>query len=528
MKSFMVLVLGFLLAVSARPAQAEQPPAAEIQRFAELILYRLDLAEHVAAWKWRNDKPIEDLAQEARVLDAAATQAEAAGLDFLTVRPFLASQIEASKAMQRRWFATWKSKGFPSTQPDLDLNTVLRPSIARAGDAILAQLVLVRPLLDVPEQRAHLTSILATAATKRGLAPDALKDITDTAAPVAYAAQGASVLDRIVARKQLLIGTTGDYPPFSSVAANGYAGIDIDLAVELAKSLDVEPVFVRTSWPNLMADLKAKRFDIGMSGISRTQERQREAYQSQSYLADGKTPIVRCGEEERYDTIEEIDRKGVRVIVNPGGTNERFAQAKLMSAAVQVFPDNTRIFDEIAAGRADVMVTDLIEVKYQSALNPKLCQALDGTFTVTEKAYLMPRDGALLRYVDSWLDRMKADGTLKAAFDKHLRAATPERFRALPDRWRGNGRRRVYCPPPASPRRHRPDRTCTRRARRWSPRAAWGVGSSQYRRASACRRRNGARQPGRCAECSRPAERLHPSGSLCPGSRSGSLPSWRA
>jgi cyclohexadienyl dehydratase len=421
MKSFMVLVLGILLAVSARPAQAEQPPAAEIQRFAELILYRLDLAEHVAAWKWRNDTPIEDLAQETRVLDGAAIKAEAAGLDFLTVRPFLAAQIDASKAMQRRWFATWKTGGFPSTQPDLDLNTVLRPSIARAGDAILAQLVLVRPLLDVPEQRAHLNSILATAAKSRGLAPQTLSDIAQAAGPVAYAAQGASLLDRIVARKQLRIGTTGDYPPFSSVAADGYAGIDIDLAMDLAKSLGVEPVFVRTTWQNLMADLKANRFDVGMSGITKTQERQREAYQTQSYLADGKTPIVRCGEEARYDTVEEIDRKGVRVIVNPGGTNERFAQAKLMSANIQVFPDNTKIFDEIAAGRADVMVTDQIEVKYQSALDPRLCPALAGTFTLTEKAYLMPRDDALLRYVDAWLDRVKSDGTLKATFDKYLK-----------------------------------------------------------------------------------------------------------
>ncbi|MEN3951569.1 gamma subclass chorismate mutase AroQ [Iodidimonas sp. SYSU 1G8] len=421
MKSVMVVVLGILLAAFARPAQAEQPPAAEIQRFAELILYRLDLAEHVAAWKWRNDKPIEDLAQETRVLDAAAINAEATGLDFLTVRPFLAAQIEASKAMQRRWFATWKAKGFPSTQPDLDLNTILRPSIARAGDAILAQLVLVRPLLDVPEQRAHLNSILTTAAKTRGLAPQALAEIAQAASPVAYAAQGASLLDRIVARKQLRIGTTGDYPPFSSVAADGYAGIDIDLAMDLAKSLGVEPVFVRTTWQNLMTDLKANRFDIGMGGITKTQERQREAYQSQSYLMDGKTPIVRCGEEARYDTVEEIDRKGVRVIVNPGGTNERFAQAKLMSATIQVFPDNTKIFDEIAAGRADVMVTDQIEVKYQSALDPRLCPALAGTFTLTEKAYLMPRDDALLRYVDAWLDRVKSEGTLKATFDKYLK-----------------------------------------------------------------------------------------------------------
>jgi cyclohexadienyl dehydratase len=309
----------------------------------------------------------------------------------------------------------------PATQPDLDLTTVLRPSIARAGDAILTQLVLVRPLLDVPDQRDHLMSILTTAAKQRGIPADTLAEIARQAGKVAYASQGASLLDRIVARKQLRIGTTGDYAPFTARTADGWSGIDIDLARNLADSLGVEAVFVQTTWPTMMQDLKSSKFDIAMGGISKTQERQREAYQSRAYMTDGKAPIVRCGEEQKYDTLDEINRKGVRVIVNPGGTNERFVKAKITAATVTTFPDNTRIFDEIAAGRADVMITDRTEVQWQTARSPKLCAATAGTFNLTEKGYVMPRDDALLRYVDSWLDRVESDGTLKATFDKYLK-----------------------------------------------------------------------------------------------------------
>ncbi len=425
MRSMFGIVLVVLtLLTGVRPALAEQPPAPEIQRFADLILYRLDLGEHVAAWKWRHNRPIEDLEQEARVLDAAAAQAEASGLDFPSARPFLAAQMDASKAVQRRWFAVWKAKGLPTTQPDLDLNTVLRPSIARAGDAILSQLVLVRPLLDVPDQRDHLLSILGTAAKQRGLAPEALSEIARSAGKVAYAAQG-SLLDRIVARKQLRVGTTGDYAPFTIRNGDTWSGIDLDLAHSLADSLGVELVFVQTTWPTLMQDLKSSKFDIAMGGISKTQERQREAFQTGSYLNDGKAPIVRCGDEQKYDTIDEINRKGVKVIVNPGGTNERFAQAKLPNADVTLFPDNTKIFDEIAAGRADVMVTDKIEVQWQAARNPRLCAAMKGAFNLTEKAYVMPQDEALLKAVDAWLDKVQADGTLKATLDRYLKKPPP-------------------------------------------------------------------------------------------------------
>ena len=53
------------------------------------------------------------------------------------------------------------------------------------------------------------------------------------------------------------------------------------------------------------------------------------------------------------------------MIVNPGGTNERFARANIKDADITVFPDNTVIFDEIAKGNADLMMTDASETRYQ-------------------------------------------------------------------------------------------------------------------------------------------------------------------
>ena len=49
--------------------------------------------------------------------------------------------------------------------------------------------------------------------------------------------------------------------------------------------------------------------------------------------------------------MEDFDKPGVKAIVNPGGTNERFARGSLKQAEIVVFPDNTKIFDEIATGK---------------------------------------------------------------------------------------------------------------------------------------------------------------------------------
>jgi len=49
------------------------------------------------------------------------------------------------------------------------------------------------------------------------------------------------------------------------------------------------------------------------------------------------------------------------------------------------------------------MITDDVEVEWQTHRHPQLCRAFPGTFTRAEKVVLMPRDPALEAAVDGWL-----------------------------------------------------------------------------------------------------------------------------
>jgi cyclohexadienyl dehydratase len=224
------------------------------------------------------------------------------------------------------------------------------------------------------------------------------------AAPAAVAAT-ASQLDTIMARGVLRVGLTGDYRPFSiKTADGGLEGLDVDMAGSLATALGVKLELVPTTWGTLLADLKAGRFDVGMGGISVTLERQRQALFSMPVLRTGKAPIALCTNQARFGTMEGIDRPDVRAIVNPGGTNERFARATLKQAQIVVFPSNAAIFDELVAGRADVMMTDSVETRLQAKLHPELCAINpDRPLDFGELAYLLPRDAVLKDFVDQWL-----------------------------------------------------------------------------------------------------------------------------
>ncbi len=204
----------------------------------------------------------------------------------------------------------------------------------------------------------------------------------------------------------LKVGTPGDYAPFAIKAADGsYHGADITEINHVAAKLGLKVQMVPTSWSKLADDTKANKFDIAVGGISITPAREEFAAFTIPLVTDGKRPIVRCADKDKYTTLAAIDQPSVRVVTNPGGTNDAFAKANLTHATVTVFPDNTKIFNEIAAGHEDVMVTDGVEVDHQALLHPGvLCAAaVPAPFTTGQLGYMMQKDPALQKAVDAVL-----------------------------------------------------------------------------------------------------------------------------
>lgn len=237
-------------------------------------------------------------------------------------------------------------------------------------------------------------------------------------------AQEGNRLDAIIKSGTLRVGSTGDYKPFTyrDPATGAFSGVDIDMAENLGRALGVKVEFVQTAWGNLMKDFEADKYDVAMGGISVTLDRAKRAFFTIPMLREGKTPITKCENVAKYGTLAAIDRPDVKVVVNPGGTNERFARANAAKASITVFPDNTKIFDEIAAGRADLMMTDSSETRFQQKQHPGVLCAVhpEKPFDFAEKAYLLPRDESVKQFVDQWLHLQMETGVLDATLKKWL------------------------------------------------------------------------------------------------------------
>ena len=393
-------------------------PAADVERVFALLAARLALMPAVAAWKWQQKVAIADPAREESVLLETEKQAAALGIEAESAHALLSLQMRFARDVQQRSFTHWEQAGF-DVRKVKDLTRELRPELDRLGFELLRALAAALPAFVLPDFRVRHSARAASLMSTAGLSAEdgqallaALGDVR--ASPTTH------WLERIRARGELRVGTTGDYAPFSLESAGKLRGVDIALAEAFARSLGVRVRFLKTSWPTLMRDYQNDAFDVALSGISHTPERAASARFSVPYQSGGKTPIARCSERTKLATLAQIDNEQVRVIVNPGGTNEAFVRAQLKRANVRVFADNRAIFAELLAGRADVMITDDVEAELQHRRHPGLCRTNKATFTQADKAWLVQPDDQLVDTVDTWLKSRLGDRTVARLLSRAL------------------------------------------------------------------------------------------------------------
>jgi len=384
--------------------------ASDQDNIEEAIAARLALMKPVAHSKWVADRAIEDTDREKVVIEQAVISGLQYGITTDSTTTFFEAQIEAAKAIQRYWFSVWQDEPPEGLAPDL--TATIRPQLLELGDQILSQLSDTRSLPFARFQKA--TQIEGLSLANQQALFQALAGIE----------RYPSRWQQIQKSRILRVGTTLDYAPFSYLSEGGEReGLDIVLATQLAEFLDARLVWVSTSWPTLMEDFRSGAFDIGMSGISIISSRAREGFFTTAYHEGGKTPITHCNLKTRFTSLDAIDRAGVRVIVNPGGTNERYVDSALKAATIVRHPGNETIFEALRAGKADLMITDAIEVLVMAKRYDDLCPSMPGSLlTQQNKGWLLPKDPALLTRVEQFIGPLIESGELG-----RLKAAAIER-----------------------------------------------------------------------------------------------------
>jgi cyclohexadienyl dehydratase len=241
--------------------------------------------------------------------------------------------------------------------------------------------------------------------------------------PVTAQTPSPDQLQRIIDSGVLRVGTTMDTPVFSMRNAAGeIEGFDMDALATLAPALGVKIEYVKMTFGSMMADLAANKFDIAMSGMGRTLDRARTATFSKPYMRYGKLMMIRSADKNRFKSLADLDKTGIKIAYNRGGLNETFAKTMFQQASPVAFDSNALATTDLMAGKVDAQVADSSAAIYMARQDTRIA-AMDpsNVFNQVYVAVLLHReDQTLLNYINIWIDQIDMDGTLARIRTKWL------------------------------------------------------------------------------------------------------------
>ncbi|MCV6611339.1 MAG: ABC transporter substrate-binding protein [Amphritea sp.] len=201
---------------------------------------------------------------------------------------------------------------------------------------------------------------------------------------------------------------------------NKLEGVDIEMAGAFAEHLGVELEFVESSFARLVENMGNDHCDIAMHGVGIRESRKPFMDFSQPHLSSG-IYAVGMKSNGHIQQWRDIDQPGNVVVVQKGTYMEPVMRDYLKQAELSVVDSFKAREQEVQSGRADVFMTDYPYGKRMAELTQwALLMAPAQPLAPTPYAYAVPKgDAQWLAEVDRFLDKVKANGQLRRAAEKH-------------------------------------------------------------------------------------------------------------
>ncbi|EPR37063.1 ABC-type transporter, periplasmic subunit family 3 [Desulfovibrio sp. X2] len=233
-----------------------------------------------------------------------------------------------------------------------------------------------------------------------------------------------SRLEKILQRGELRVGFEAGYVPFEMTDKNGnFVGFDIDIAKEMAKAMGVKFVPVNTAWDGIIPALTTDKFDIIMSGMTITQERNLKINFADPYIVVGQTILLSKKLEGKVKSYKDLNDPKYVVTSKLGTTGEQAVKRMIPKATYKSFETETEAFLEVVNGKADAYVYDMPNCAFQYSQQGKgKVVFLDKPFTYEPLAWAINKgDPDFMNWLDNFLRQIKNDGRYDAIYDKWLK-----------------------------------------------------------------------------------------------------------
>jgi ABC-type amino acid transport substrate-binding protein len=247
-------------------------------------------------------------------------------------------------------------------------------------------------------------------------------DSGGSAAPAGPSFAADSTMAKIQAAGKLVCGTKFDVVGFGfkNPTNNEVEGLDADLCRAVAEGLGVPPEFVEAISANRLPFLTEDKVDLVASTMTATDARRLEIDFSKIYYVAGQSLLVKS--DSTIQTVDDLN--GRKVCSGEGSTSEKNVTERAPTAELLLFKTYTEAGQALADGRCEAVSTD-DTILFGLAQNIPGTELRGGVFT-DEPLGIGIKKGKddFVAFIDSTLEAMKADGRLKALYDKNVKPYT--------------------------------------------------------------------------------------------------------
>lgn len=234
-----------------------------------------------------------------------------------------------------------------------------------------------------------------------------------------------STLETIMSRGELLVGLDPGYQPFEMTDKKGnFIGFDVDLAKELAKSMGVKLRIVNTDYDGIIPALLADKFDIIISGMTLTQERNLQINFANPYIVVGQAIILNKNLADKVTSYKDLNDPKYTVASRIGTTGEMATKRLISKAKYKSFDKEADGALDVVNGQSDAFVYDLpFCVVFMAQQGGKNVVLLDKPFTYEPLAFGIKKgDPDFLNYLNNFLAQIKADGRYDRIYNKWIKS----------------------------------------------------------------------------------------------------------
>lgn len=232
----------------------------------------------------------------------------------------------------------------------------------------------------------------------------------------AGAAKAGPVLDRILKKGELVVGTSGDQPPLNATTRDGkIIGLEADISSLMASAMGVKLTLAKMPFAQLLPSLHEGKIDLILSGMTMTPQRNLKVAFVGPYYVTGKAFLTKLQTIASLKNADGIDKPEYTVTALKGSTSQKYVEKVLPHAKLIA----TKTYDEALAlvieDKAHAMVADyhfcaLSAFRYKE----KGLTTVNAPFTYEPIGIAMPGgDPLLVNWVENFLSTLNGSGDMK-------------------------------------------------------------------------------------------------------------------